>query len=225
MVTLRSTEMFFPSFLWRFELTPDERDTVNRNALSVLEKLIGGPPNLERGQHWETDGALHLVPEMELLVRAIGQAASQVLDFLDVAYDQARITGCWANINAVHANHHEHTHPNNFLSGVYYVQADEGANSISIIDPRPQRAVIRPRVTESTPFNSSEFGLSVKPGDLLVFPAWLPHAVGHNNSTRERISISFNVMFDDFTDTMSPPEWTGRLSTESLRDPGGSESN
>ncbi|MGI9405269.1 MAG: TIGR02466 family protein [Hyphomicrobiaceae bacterium] len=217
MVTLQSTEMFFPSFLWRFELDAEEREAVHNCTLSVLDRLTSGLPALKPGQHRQTDGALHLVPDMEPFVQSIGHAVGQVLDFLDVIFDEAHITGCWANVNAVDANHREHTHPNNYLSGVYYIQADEGADSFTIHDPRAQRAVIRPRVMESTPFNGSEFGLNVKPGDLLVFPAWLPHSVGYNNSGRERISVSFNAMFDDFTRTMSPPEWAGELSTQSLR--------
>jgi len=32
-------------------------------------------------------------------------------------------------------------------------------------------------------------------GTLLVFPAWLPHAVDANRSERVRISIGFNAMF------------------------------
>ena len=31
------------------------------------------------------------------------------------------ITGCWANINPPAAYHPTHNHPNNYLSGVYYV--------------------------------------------------------------------------------------------------------
>jgi hypothetical protein len=30
-----------------------------------------------------------------------------------------------------------------------------------------------------------------------------------NRSTAERISISFNVMFTNYTETMSPPLWSG----------------
>jgi hypothetical protein len=31
------------------------------------------------------------------------------------------ITGCWANVNPPGSYHPTHNHPNNFLSGVYYV--------------------------------------------------------------------------------------------------------
>ncbi|MGH8628692.1 MAG: putative 2OG-Fe(II) oxygenase [Gammaproteobacteria bacterium] len=40
-------------------------------------------------------------------------------------------TGCWANVNGIGASHGVHTHPNNFLSGVYYVQTQAGADTIT----------------------------------------------------------------------------------------------
>jgi hypothetical protein len=105
-----------------------------------------------------------------------------------------------------------HNHPNNFLSGVYYVQVPEGADTINFHDPRPQTAIIRPPVTELTAYNTDQVVVTVGNGTLLLFPAWLPHSVDANHSDRKRISISFNVMFGAFTETMSRPLW-GRNDT------------
>jgi len=46
-------------------------------------------------------------------------------------------------------------------------------------------------------------------GKLLVFPAWFRHSVPPNGSDQERVSISFNIMFSSFTETVSPPKWQG----------------
>ncbi len=54
--------------------------------------------------------------------------------------------------------------------------------------------------------------MPVKEGMLVVFPAWLPHSVDFNKSDRERISVSFNVMFSSFGEKMSKPQWTGNVS-------------
>jgi hypothetical protein len=51
---------------------------------------------------------------------------------------------------------------------------------------------------------------------MLVFPAWLPHSVDFNRSQRVRISVSFNAMFENFAETMSPPEWSGTLKTAGM---------
>ncbi len=216
MPELKSTEMFFPTLLWRFALEPDVRDLVNKRVMEVLTRLEPTIANLERGTSRQTDTDLHRVPELAPMVAEFQHAVSLVLEFLDVVYESVRITGCWANVNAPHTSHREHIHPNNYLSAVYYVQADDGANQFTIDDPRPQRHMIKPRVAESTPFNAARFNLSVKPGDLLLFPAWLPHSVDFNRSNRVRISISFNAMFERFAETMSAPDWSGTLKTAPL---------
>ena len=100
-----------------------------------------------------------------------------------------------------------HAHPNNFLSGVYYVQVQGGADTINFHDPRAQTTIIRPTVTELTAYNTDQVVISVSPGTLIVFPAWLPHSVDANQSELMRISISFNVMFTAFAQTMGEPMW------------------
>ena len=55
-------------------------------------------------------------------------------------------------------------------------------------------------------FESSEL-LSLFSGRLLVFPAWLQHSVSASAAECERVSVSFNVMFTDYTRAMSPPLW------------------
>ena len=222
MPELKSTEMYFPTLLWRFELEPAARDAINKRLLGLLTRLEPNLFKLDPGASRQTDTNLHMIAELEPMVAEIQNAVHQVLQFMDVVYERVRITGCWANVNAVQMSHREHIHPNNYLSGVYYVQADEGANNFTIDDPRPQRHMIKPRVVESTPFNAARFNLGVKPGDMLVFPAWLPHSVDPNRSSRVRISVSFNAMFENFAETMSHPEWSGNLKTAHLTKRGGS---
>ena len=41
----------------------------------------------------------------------------------------------------------------------------------------------------------------------LFFPAYLLHSVTPNRSERNRISLSFNVMFSAFTENLSKPLW------------------
>jgi uncharacterized protein (TIGR02466 family) len=221
MPELKSTEMFFPTLLWRFALEPAVRDSVNKRLMDFLTRLEPNITKLTPGTSRQTDTNLHMIAELAPLIAEIQDAVKLVLEFLEVIYDGARITGCWANINAPQTSHREHIHPNNYLSGVYYVQADDGANQFTIDDPRPQRHMIKPRVVESTPFNGARFNLPVKPGDMLVFPAWLPHSVDFNRSNRVRISVSFNAMFENFAETMSSPEWSGTLKTASLTKRGG----
>jgi uncharacterized protein (TIGR02466 family) len=133
---------------------------------------------------------------------------------LKVVYEDFVITGCWANISSRHARHETHTHPNNFLSGVYYVQTQEGADTITFVDPRIQAHVITPTTTESTPGGTGKARLRVTDGTLVIFPAWLAHGVEANMSDRERISVTFNIMFSSFSEKIAKPKWKGNVSVK-----------
>lgn len=87
-----------------------------------------------------------------------------MLEFLKTGYDEIEITACWANVNPRGAAHRSHHHPDNFLSGVYYVRAAERADTISFHDPRPQTGIIRPPVTELTAYNTDQVVVRVRSG-------------------------------------------------------------
>ncbi len=134
-----------------------------------------------------------------------------MLDFVAVSHDGFAITGCWANIAAPGAPHKIHTHPNNYLSGVYYLKVPAGGESITFLDLRPQTMVISPRAEHDNPANAGKMTVTIDEGLLLIFPSWLAHSVDANDSDEIRISISFNAMFTSFAEKMSEPRWSGRL--------------
>lgn len=92
-------------------------------------------------------------------------AAVQVLHFLKIGHDVPCITGCWVNVLAPGGMHRAHSHPNNFLSGAYYVKTQPGAETVNFHDPRPQSGIIRPPVTELTADNTDQVVVNVT--DLL----------------------------------------------------------
>ena len=115
--------------------------------------------------------------------------------------------GAHFNINPSGASHRAHSHPNNYLSRIYYVQTQARADTINFHDPRAQTGIIRPPVTELTVDNTDQVVVKVDSGTLLVFPSYLQHSVESNNSDGERISISFNIMFSSFTENLCKPLW------------------
>ncbi|WP_375739107.1 2OG-Fe(II) oxygenase family protein [Pseudomonas boanensis] len=197
----------FPSFVWQSRLELACYEPLNRDLLAHVRMLMGAGAGAYTGAAWQSGYVLHQQPEFVALVTHIEAAVSNVLAFIKVVDAPFRITGCWANALGPGAAHAMHSHPNNFLSGVYYVQTQEGANTINFHDPRPQTAVIRPPVTALMAYNTDQVVVTVSDGTLLIFPAWLPHSVSVNTSARLRVSVSFNVMFTSYDTTMSPPLW------------------
>jgi uncharacterized protein (TIGR02466 family) len=201
----------FPCFVWKAELAPEIAAPMNAALLAALAGIGAPLDKLVHGQGWQSAHNLHERAPFRELVDCIQAAAEAALDYLKIGprIDTAglAITGCWANVNAPGAAHPEHSHPNNYLSGVYYLMTPAGADTIDFHDPRPQAGIIRPPVTALTAENTDEVVVRVTAGTLLLFPAWLPHSVDANASTEPRISFSFNLMFNSYAETMGQPMW------------------
>jgi len=197
----------FPTFVWKTRLVPAQREPINTAIRANLTEMRRQLPELARGESWQSGHSLHRIEALHGLVACLDGAAKTVLDFLKIEYDALQITGCWATMSAPGAAHRMHSHPNNFLSGVYYVQVGEGADTINFHDPRPQSGIFRPPVTALTAFNTDQVVVRVEDGTLLVFPSWLSHSVDANASERLRISVSFNLMFSAYAEHLSKPLW------------------
>ena len=170
--------------------------------------MVGERPAMDVGATLQTDNNIHEYEEFADLVTQINRGTAGVLEFLDVKYEKFEITGCWANINPTGGINTPHTHPNNFLSGVYYVQTQAGADSIFFSDPRPQASVVLPPTNKENIYSGNEASFDAKPGRMIMFPSWLTHGVPANRSDRDRISVSFNIMFPGYTEIMSKPSWS-----------------
>ena len=199
----------FATLIWKMQLARDTYEPVNATIKAKLAELAQATPGLAPGGKLQTDQTLHRLPEFQELKDIINGAAAGVLDFLKIVYESLKLTGCWANISPPGDGHRPHTHPNNYLSGVYYVQTQEGANTISFDDPRPQTNIIAPVTSEIIDENAGQIHITTREGLLVLFPSWLQHQVPRNKSQQARISIAFNIMFSKFTETMSRPKWKG----------------
>ncbi len=197
----------FPTFVWKIQSTPEFYEQVNPAILKALNRINPDLAELRAGESWQSNQQLHKREAFIELVARIHSTAKTVLQFLKINYDAIEITGCWANINSTGVSHAMHSHPNNFLSGVYYVQTQAGADTVNFHDPRPQTGIIRPSVTELTAQNTDQVVVSVSKGTLLMFPAYLQHSVSPNESDKFRISISCNLMFSLFAENISEPLW------------------
>ncbi len=194
----------FPTTIWAHSLAPEVYEPMNQRLKSKIEALLAEGSPGSRQTH--TD--LQTLEEFSELIGYINHAARHVFEFLKLRYDGFEVTGCWANLRPAGAPQHErHIHPNNYLSGTYYVQTQENADSILFHDPRDQVNIISPKRSELTEYNTREVDLTVRTGSMVLFPAWIYHSVPENKSAGDRISISFNLMFSAFTETMSRPKW------------------
>ena len=207
MVADLKVQEIYPTPLWIVDFDRETSTRLNRDLLQSIHALTEPKPPLKVGGNWQTDPTLHEHREFDELLKLIRKAAKGALDFLQIAYEDFEITSCWANINPTGGKSSSHAHPNNYLSGVYYVAVPKGSGNIEFKDPRVQASTFMPPVKTWTKFNANNVSVPVKEGRLILFPAWLNHSVPVNQSDHERVSISFNIMFTRFMETMSPTLW------------------
>jgi uncharacterized protein (TIGR02466 family) len=97
----------------------------------------------------------------------------------------------WMTLNFPNGYTAQHSHGAADISGVYYLKVP--LNSGNIFFKNPNKLL-----SSSICFYHLPEGAYVEAieGKFLLFPGWLEHGVLPNNSADDRISISFNIIFN-----------------------------
>ena len=103
------------------------------------------------------------------------------------------ITQSWANYTKKNQYHHTHEHPNSFISGVLYINANEAHDKITLHKKGYQQ--IKPVPTEWNWYNSDSWFYTVKTGMIILFPSGTTHNVETKVGDNKRISLAFNTFF------------------------------
>jgi len=101
------------------------------------------------------------------------------------------ITQSWLNYTKTNGFHHAHSHPNSYLSGVLYINADKAHDKITFEHGIYSYISLPP--TKWNLFNSSSWSFPVESGDVFMFPSRLRHLVRNKEGENTRTSLSFNV--------------------------------
>ena len=102
-----------------------------------------------------------------------------------------RITQSWINYSEPGQYHHLHAHPNSFISGCYYINANKETDKI-FFHKNYYESIKFPPI-EWNIYNSESWWFPVGTGDVILFPSSLSHRVAPVEGTDTRISISFNT--------------------------------
>jgi len=93
----------------------------------------------------------------------------------------------WTNVNSPGSRNVLHSHADSCFSCVYYIQAT-GTGDLRLLNP----ANLLGKLNRHSPF-SRDFYFSPTEGDLVLWPAWVPHEVEPNLSNKDRINIAFDI--------------------------------
>jgi uncharacterized protein (TIGR02466 family) len=112
---------------------------------------------------------------------------------MDLQDGRLEMVTMWINIMPKGCAHSLHLHPLSILSGTYYVSIPNGASAIKFEDPRLASFMASPAKLENAkPHNKTFVTLQPKAGQVALWESWLRHEVPRNQSSADRVSISFN---------------------------------
>ena len=159
-----------------------------KNSKGVIKSNLGG---------WQSDNIIY--PDspfffLQDIEKICQEVAKDVLKINKSVF----LNNAWININQKDNLNQVHTHPNNILSGVYYVKTPEKCGNIIFRHPgfdmmeRDWEDIVSD--SDHNVYNSDTWWLPAKANTLYIFPSWIKHSVQPNMSDEERISISFNVV-------------------------------
>ena len=103
------------------------------------------------------------------------------------------ITTSWMTITPKGHQSHIHSHGPSDISGVYYYKTNGQDGGIFFQNPN-NRILERTRVFYDSAYKHISYAPEV--GKLLLFPGWLERGTAENKTDHERVSVSFNIIFD-----------------------------
>ena len=189
------TQSLFPSLVWSTLF--DDRVSFNAKILELANQMRSNDPNGVSNTNvkgWQSPNNLQDLAEFEDINLRILQVCQRIAESQHFHPNVILDHQAWVNISPPGASNKLHYHANCHFSGVYYVSLKApGCGSIFFRDPRVASRMFPPPITQQTDFTAEEVRLRPEEGRMYIFPGWLEHGVEPNQSTEDRVSISFNV--------------------------------
>lgn len=186
----------FPTLVWSTLL--DEKEKLNAHLVALAYELHRADPggvSKTNMRGWQSLNNLQNLPQFRDINLIILQVCRRIAESQNFRSDRVLQHQAWVNISPPGASNQVHYHPNCHFSGVYYVSVPSPeCGSIYFRDPRVASRMMTYPVTAATEFTASELRMPPEEGRMYVFPGWLEHGVDENQSSYDRISISFNVL-------------------------------
>lgn len=197
--------LYFPTMIFQYDV--ENKDELNKRLLDLTysereQGIAVNKSNTAELGSWHSATNLHKKQEYQPLLAEVDAVLGRMAQEMSYARDQIlKVTTMWSIINPPGNGNRSHVHPNSLWSGVYYVQAPEGAGKIEFTDPRTV-LIMNQAKYENKKKRPRECWTKVNykpiPGRMVIFPAWLYHGVDTNMSkekgrTGDRVILSFNI--------------------------------
>jgi uncharacterized protein (TIGR02466 family) len=108
-----------------------------------------------------------------------------------------QVTQSWVNTNPHGTRHMEHTHRNSIWNCVMFLC--DHSTPMTFRDPNPWKDMydFSHETIDSNWANSNLSHILPEFGKFVIFPHYLHHSVGVNNTNEDRVSLAFNTWFKE----------------------------
>jgi uncharacterized protein (TIGR02466 family) len=185
-------EYFFPkAFYYKDEVLSEHENRMLLQAAYALRKEI---PESSRSNLYTTYGSVANILERSEFLALRDALIPQIVEYLAILEtregNRCVVTDSWVSISAPGNYERMHTHDGSYVSGVYYIKTAPGCGELYFEELRDNLWASMRRKAEH--FNS----VSYTPVErrVLLFNSSMPHHVGLNMSSEDRIALSFNVL-------------------------------
>jgi uncharacterized protein (TIGR02466 family) len=181
-------ELIFPTSIafdkLQRQFTNTELEFINKNSNNVYKNA---------GNTISNDNYILNNPELIDLKKFIVQCANNYMKTIYKPKNniEVYVTQSWLNYNSNGEFHHIHHHPNSFLSGVLYINANLEKDTIDFYNGNYNQFEIAS--TSYDVYNAKRWTFSVESGDIIIFPSSLTHGVQEIEHKDTRISLAFNT--------------------------------
>jgi uncharacterized protein (TIGR02466 family) len=148
-----------------------------------------------------TNSTLHKKKEYNELTNWVYDCIDEVRQHFRWQCEKFTITQFWSNKSGYNETHHQHLHPNSFLSGILYL-SDSDARTWFAADNIWNYFNMQNKVIQISPSDNPELTITHKEkaeaGKLIIFPSSIIHMVEPNQTSGtvivpERYTMSWNA--------------------------------
>ena len=145
---------YFPTMIFQKDVENSEELNKRLLELTYAERASGVAVNRSNTAalgSWHSHTELYKNPDYAEMLREIDSVLTRISEQLSYAKDQVlKVSTMWSIINPPGNGNRAHIHPGSLWSGVYYLQAPEGAGKIQFIDPRTVLIMNPPKYESKT---------------------------------------------------------------------------
>ena len=183
----RKVAELFPTIVVGYDSLPYQID--NSELIKTVNKLVFDEGMF--GVSQTADHHLYKREEFKTLFKSIQICLDDYKKVFDYDCDSLRPCLSWINKSTKFSEHRIHSHPNSFLSAIYYISTNPTSTYFESPDANIFNGIV---VNSKSKFNPNVWSSECKSGDLIIFPSTLNHWTQPENFDGERLTLSLNIM-------------------------------